>query len=155
AADRLPDPLHQTRGSRKVYDGRLRVSTILSEWQLDADLVVLSACDTGLGKNAGGEGLLGVAQAFLHKRARGGVVSSWRVEDIATALVRRRFYENLWGKREGMKKPLPRAEALAEAKKWLRELTRGEALALAGGLVAGEVRGTVKKLAPPEKKPET
>jgi CHAT domain-containing protein len=41
----------------------------------------------------------------------------------------------------------------AEAKKWLRGLSREAALALAGGLVAGEVRGTVKKLGPPEKKP--
>jgi CHAT domain-containing protein len=150
ARDRLPDAVEQARQGKKVYDGFLRVSTILSEWDLDADLVVLSACETGLGQQGWGEGLLGFAQALLQKNARSVLLSRWKVDDTATALLMLRFYENLLGKRDRTK-PMGRAQALAEAKKWLASLDREQALALGGGLVAGEVRGTVKKLKKPSK----
>jgi CHAT domain-containing protein len=51
-----------------------------------------------------------------------------------------RFYQNLLGKSEGLKAPLPRAEALREAKAWLRALTRAEVEDLAGRLARGVVR---------------
>src|SRR5207247_1857629 len=84
-----------------------------NEWRggIDADLVVLSACETGLGKDAGGDGLLGFAQAFLSAGARSVVLSRWQVDDVATALLMVRFYQNLLGKREGLKKPLGRYDA--------------------------------------------
>jgi CHAT domain-containing protein len=63
--------------------------------------------------------------------ARSVVLSRWAVDDTATALLMVRFYENLLGKRKGLKKALEKAEALAEAKKWLRELSRKEAERLA------------------------
>jgi CHAT domain-containing protein/tetratricopeptide (TPR) repeat protein len=151
AADALPDPVEQQRRGRKLYDGFLRVRTIVDSWKLDADLVVLSACETGLGKDAGGEGLLGFAQAFLQKGARAVVLSRWKVDDTATALLMLRFYENLLGKGKNLQKALGRAEALAEAKMWLAGLSREEALALTAGLVGGELRGTVQKLKPPSK----
>jgi CHAT domain-containing protein len=50
------------------------------------------------------------------------VLSLWKVDDRATSLLMRRFYENLLGKRVDLNKPLPKAEALAEAKAWLRGL---------------------------------
>jgi hypothetical protein len=142
AQDRLPDPLEQARQGKKVYDGYLRVATILGSWQLDADLVVLSACQTGLGKQGGGEGLLGFAQAFLQKGARSVVLSRWKVDDSATALLMARFYENLLGKRKGLTRGMPRAEALAEAKKWLVGLKRQEAGELAAQLSGWVLRGT-------------
>jgi CHAT domain-containing protein/tetratricopeptide (TPR) repeat protein len=148
AADALPDPVEQQRRGRKVYDGFLRVRTILDSWKLDADLVVLSACETGLGKQGKGEGLLGFAQAFLEKGARSVVLSRWKVDDAATALLMLRFYENLLGKRKDLKKPLGRAEALAEAKKWLRSLDRNQAQALVGRLAGGKLRGTIDKALP-------
>jgi CHAT domain-containing protein len=120
---------------------------------LTADLVVLSACETGLGQQGYGEGLLGFAQAFLQKGARSVVLSRWKVDDTATALLMLRFYENLLGKRQGTK-PRGRADALAEAKRWLAGLSREQALALTGELVAGELRGTIKKLKPASKKPD-
>jgi CHAT domain-containing protein len=126
------------------------VETILREWQLDADLVVLSACETGLGTQASGDGLLGFAQAFLAKGARSVVLSRWKVDDAATALLMVRFYENLLGSRKGTK-PLGRADALDEAKRWLRALPRAEAGALAAALTGGELRGTVAPLRRPEK----
>jgi len=142
ARDRLPDPVEQGRRGRKVYDGRLTVAAIASGWQLDADLVTLSACETALGPQGGGEGLLGFSQVLLHKGARSLLLSLWKVDDTATALLMSRFYENWLGKREGLKKPLPKAEALREAKAWLRQLPGAERDRLAAKLVKGELRGT-------------
>jgi CHAT domain-containing protein len=63
------------------------------------------------------------------------------VDDGATLLLMVRFYENLLGQREGLKGPLPRAQALAEARSWLRGLGRAEALRRLAGLTGGVVRG--------------
>ncbi len=101
-------------------DGTITAEQIARTWELDADLVVLSACESGLGRAAGGEGYLGFAQPLFAKGARSLVLSLWKVDDDATALLMARFYQNLLGKRAGLKSPLPKAEALAEAKAWLR-----------------------------------
>lgn len=65
-------------------DGLLQVREIF-DLRLDADLVVLSACETGLGKLVRGEGPLGLTQAFLYAGARSVVVSLWQVADSSTA----------------------------------------------------------------------
>jgi CHAT domain-containing protein len=124
-----------------VYTGELRVGTILKIWKLDADLVVLSACDIGLGRYSGGQGLLGFAYALQKAGARSVVLSRWKVDDTATALLMLRFYENLLGKRKGTR-PLGRAAALQEAKSWLRDLPRKEALTIAVALVKGKLAAT-------------
>jgi CHAT domain-containing protein len=147
ASDRLPDAERQVREGKKVYTGRLTVGTVLG-WKLDADLVTLSACETGLGREAGGEGMLGFVQALVRAGARSVLVSLWPVDDAATALLMTRFYENLLGQREGLKAPLGKAEALAEAKQWLRGLPRPQAEALAAQLSKGELRLTVSPLKP-------
>lgn len=103
---------------------------------------VLTRDDRVLGKEAGGEGMLGFAQALLRKGARSVVLSRWKVDDTATALLMVRFYENLLGKRKGLNKALGRAEALAEAKKWLAGLKRADAERLAAQLTGGVLRGT-------------
>jgi tetratricopeptide (TPR) repeat protein len=143
ARDRLPGPDEQARlaaAGKKVPTGRLSVADIAERWELDADLVVLSACQTALGPDGGGEGLLGFAQVLLAKGARSLVLSLWKVDDTATALLMTRFYQNLLGKRGGLDKPLPKAQALQEAKRWLRSLPRAEVEALAGQLARGSVR---------------
>jgi CHAT domain-containing protein len=142
AQDRLPDPLEQVRQGKKVYNGRLTVRTMRQQWKLDADLVVLSACQTALGQDAGGEGLLGFAQVLLGKGARSVVLSRWQVDDRATALLMARFYENLLGQRKELKQPLLRAPALAEAKRWLRQLGRKETERLLRELGGGLPNGT-------------
>jgi CHAT domain-containing protein len=119
--------------------GRLTAGHILRGWKLDADLAVLSACQTGLGEHRGGEGYVGFAQALLLAGARSVALSLWSVDDNATALLMIRFYGNLLGARAGLKGPLPRAAALAEAKQWLRGLGRDEAVALVEGL-GGQAR---------------
>jgi CHAT domain-containing protein len=151
ARDTLPDPAKQLAEKKKLYDGRLRAEA-LAKWPLDADLVVLSACETGLGPHGGGDGYLGFSQALFRKGVRSLLLSLWKVDDVATALLMRRFYQNLLSKRAGLSAPLGRAAALAEAQRWLRNLTRQEAEGLAVRLSDGVWRGRVEKLrlAPPQ-----
>jgi CHAT domain-containing protein/tetratricopeptide (TPR) repeat protein len=62
---------------------------------LNADLVVLSACETALGRDIRGEGLLGLTQGFLYAGAKGVVASLWPVADRATAELMQRFYDQM------------------------------------------------------------
>jgi hypothetical protein len=152
AQDRLParltDEVELALRRRKPLDGRLTVGSVLETWKLDCDLAVLSACSTGLGREARGEGMLGFAQALLQKGARSVVLSRWKVDDAATALLMARFYEGVLGKRAGLEAPLGRAAALAEARAWLRALPRAEAerhlATLLDGVPRGD-RGTLRK----------
>jgi CHAT domain-containing protein len=121
-------------------EGRLTAAEVLEYWKLDAELVTLSACDSGLGKQGGGDGLLGFAQAFLLAGSRAVCLSLWQVDDTATCLLMDRFYQNLLGKRAGIK-PMGKAAALDEAKRWLRNLTSTEALERLGAITQGVVRG--------------
>jgi len=133
----LPDPLEQALNHKPVFDGRLLVREIQHGWDLKAELVTMSACETALGRDAGGEGFVGFTQALLMSGARSVCLSLWKVDDTATALLMQRFYANLLGKREGLNRPMPKAEALHEAKAWLRDLRREEVLALIAKLSGG------------------
>jgi CHAT domain-containing protein len=127
AQDQLPPPAELVRLGRTPLTGRLTLHQIHQSWKLQADLVTLSACRSGAGTAGGGDGNIGFSQALLLAGARSVVLSLWQVDDTATALLMVRFYENLLGKRQGAAKPMPKAEALQEAKRWLRQLTRAEA----------------------------
>jgi CHAT domain-containing protein/tetratricopeptide (TPR) repeat protein len=78
-------------------DGFVTVQEILREWRLEAELVTLSACNSGLGREVLGEGYVGLAHAFLQVGARCLLVSLWPVDDRSAALLMRRFYENWVG----------------------------------------------------------
>ncbi len=114
-------------GRAPALDGEITAEQIVRTWELDADLVVLSACESGLGREAGGEGYLGFAQALFVKGAWSLVLSRWRVDDRATALLMTRFYQNLLVRRDGLPQRSHKARALDEAKQWLRELSSAEA----------------------------
>jgi CHAT domain-containing protein len=73
------------------------------------ELVVLSACDTGLGEIEQGQGVLGLQRAFQTAGAQALMASLWKVDDAATSLLMEDFYVNLWQKK------LPKLEALRQA----------------------------------------
>jgi CHAT domain-containing protein len=136
ADDHLPDPLTILPPGQKLYRGRLSAGDMRA-WKLDAELVTLSACETGLGEKQLGEGYVGFAHALLLAGSRTLVLSQWKVDDTATALLMQRFYQNLLGKREGLNnQALGKAAALAEAKRWLR------------GLSSDDLQRLVKELPP-------
>jgi CHAT domain-containing protein len=136
----LPDPLQQALNHKPVFDGRLSVREIQRGWELKAELVTLSACETALGRDSGGEGFVGFTQALLMSGARSVCLSLWKVDDTATALLMQRFYANVLGRRPGIGSPMPKAESLREAKAWLRSLDRAEVLALTAELSGGVER---------------
>ena len=76
-------------------NGLLQAWEIFEKMRIDADLVTLSACESGLGKEMGGEGLIGLTRAFQYAGARSVLASLWKVEDKATGELMRRFYTYL------------------------------------------------------------
>ena len=76
---------------------------------LDAEMVVLSACETGLGKLQKGEGVISLGSAFTYAGARSTVTSLWNVNDAQTIKLMKLFYENL-------NQNMPKDEALRQAK---------------------------------------
>lgn len=75
----------------KPQDGFLKLQDIYS-MRLPVDLVVLSGCETGLGEQVNGEGLLGLTRGFMYAGATRVVASLWSVSDIATASLMANFY---------------------------------------------------------------
>lgn len=92
--------------------GALTAREVANLW-LPADLVVLSACQTGLG-TLSGDGVIGLARAFLVAGARAVVVSQWSVDDRATAQLMEAFYR-------GYTVTDDKAQALREAMRLLRQ----------------------------------
>jgi CHAT domain-containing protein len=77
-----------------LNDGFLRLDEV-TRLKLNADLVVLSACETGKGRLYAGEGVTGLARAFLYAGSRGVVCSLWAVDDRETAALMMRLYAGL------------------------------------------------------------
>jgi len=89
-------------------DGFLRLKDIY-DLNLPVDLVVLSACRTGLGKTIKGEGVIGLVRGFMYAGSRRVLASLWKVDDDATAELMKRFYQKM------LKEGLSPAAALGAA----------------------------------------
>ena len=145
--DDRSDAMERVLARKAIYDGAVTAEQILRTWKLDADLVTLSACESGLGRLYGGEGYMGFPQALFLAGARSLVLSLWKVDDQATALLMQRFYQNLLGRRDGLAAPMGKAEALDEAKRWLRDLRANQLPDAVAGLSRGE-----RRMLPPSEK---
>jgi CHAT domain-containing protein/Tfp pilus assembly protein PilF len=97
-----------TSGNNSGEDGFLQAAEIF-DLKLNADLVVLSACQTGLGKLIRGEGMVGLTRAFMYAGTPSVVVSLWSVSDISTSYLMTEFYKNL------IKNKLSKTKALRKA----------------------------------------
>ena len=92
-------------------DGNLRANEV-TELRLNAQLVTLSACQTGLGKIEKGDEVIGLNRAFIYAGTRAIVSSLWRVSDVSTAIMIKHFYRNYVAK--------GKADSLAEAQRQVK-----------------------------------
>ncbi|MBC7451789.1 MAG: CHAT domain-containing protein, partial [Cytophagales bacterium] len=77
-----------TQANDRIYSGNIY------NMHLNAELVTLSACQTGLGKISKGEGMIGLSRALFYSGADNIMVSLWSVPDISTQLLMKDFYKN-------------------------------------------------------------
>jgi CHAT domain-containing protein/tetratricopeptide (TPR) repeat protein len=102
----------------KPQNGFLRANDIYN-MKLPAELVVLSACQTGLGKEVKGEGLIGLTRGFMYAGARRVVVSLWSVSDKATSDLMTKFYRGILKNNERPAAALRAAQIeMWKQKKW-------------------------------------
>jgi CHAT domain-containing protein len=85
-------PSLETLSDGMYYPGYLDARTIIRKYSLNADLVTLSACQTGLGKFLS-QGTIGLSRAFLRAGARSVLVSLWNVDDQSTKMLMTEFYK--------------------------------------------------------------
>ena len=103
------------------------------------DLVVLSACRTGLGKDMRGEGLIGLTRGFMHAGASSVVASLWKVDDEATSELMKYFYANM------LQQGMPPAKALRAAQNTLRQNSQWQSPHFwAGFTLQGEFREPIR-----------
>jgi CHAT domain-containing protein len=94
-------------------DGALQAWEIFSQVKLNAELVVLSACETGRGENVAGEGIVGLTRALQYAGARSIVAIQWKVADASTATLMVAFHRKL---RQGLAKDEALSQAMAQVR---------------------------------------
>ncbi|MDQ2854709.1 MAG: CHAT domain-containing protein, partial [Acidobacteriota bacterium] len=101
----------------KAQDGFLRLDQIYN-LNLNSEMVVLSACQTALGKDVRGEGLIGLTRGFMYAGAKRVVASLWKVDDAATAEFMKRFYQRV------LQRKLSPSSALRQTQNEMRVIPR-------------------------------
>lgn len=102
-------------------EDHLTAREVAANWQLKAELVTLSACQSGVSRVLRGDEPMGLVRAFLTAGARAVLVSQWAVADLPTFLLMSHFYEGIIQGRNP-------AAALKASQLWLRALTRQEVM---------------------------
>jgi CHAT domain-containing protein len=128
------NPSWPMASSLNLADGHLDVTDVLQNLRLNADLVSLSACETGRSHVLRGDELIGLVRAFLYAGTLSVVVSHWVVDELSTRLLMERFYQELVtdSNQTGMGS---KAEVMSRAQNFIKELTYEE---LSQMLLAGE-----------------
>ncbi len=139
---------------REDDDGLLTALEVAEMDLSGLELAVLSACQTGLGEGAAGEGALGLQRAFQMAGCRSVVTSLWSVDDAATSVLMERFYHHLWKEKRGKLDALRRAQmdvlrdpGLVEAR--AKELGGTRGLRAAGKASEVIVSGKRERRSPP------
>jgi len=102
----------------EAKDGYLRLHDIYN-LNLPAELVVLSACQTGVGKQIKGEGLIALTRGFMYAGAKSVVASLWKVDDAATAALMAEFYKQMFTNKLKPAAALRAAQlSIAQEKRW-------------------------------------
>ena len=113
-------------------DGYLRMSEVMG-LRLNADLVALTACQTGVGNRVSGEGMMGMGRAFQYAGARSVLMSLWAVSEKASVMLVEEFFRNL---KEGK----GRLEALTTARSAIRKAGFDHPFYWAPFVLVGETR---------------
>ena len=130
--------LSNVSGGDKQLNGFVGLQDIY-ELRAPVLLVVLSACQTALGKDVRGEGLVGVTRGFMYAGASGVVASLWQVDDEATSELMKNFYSNM------LQKGMRPSEALRAAQNTIRQQPMWRSpYYWAGFTLQGEYRQTIK-----------
>jgi CHAT domain-containing protein len=108
AAHAVVDMNHPTDSGVILSDGKLS-SSVISTLSINARLVTLSACDTALGREVEGEGIMSLSRAFLYAGAGAVLSTLWPIDDQATSAFMQSFYASL------LKKKMSASRALHEA----------------------------------------
>ena len=119
-------------GASDGEDGRLEAQEIFG-LRLNSDLVTLSACETGLGKITQGDEIIGLSRSFIYAGTPSILTSLWKVDDLATAVMMKRFYRYLAA-------GSTRAEALRQAQLVVRDLLNPHPSAWAAFQITGDFR---------------
>lgn len=120
---------HPMLSNLNLSDGHLQAGEILRQLRIDADLVVLAACESGRSQVLRGDEMLGLSRALLYAGTRSLLVTLWQVHEIPTRLLVEHFFQEL-DLRDATIIPFDPAAALGNAQTWLRTLTYAEAKAL-------------------------
>lgn len=132
--------------NKQPRDGFLGLEDIYS-LRAPVELVVLSACRTGLGKEVSGEGLIGLTRGFMYAGASSVVASLWKVDDEATSELMKHFYLNM------LQRGMPPSAALRAAQNTIREQPLWQSPYFwAAFTLQGEYRHTIN---PPHSEPRT
>ena len=114
------DPDQALQSGIQLQDGELTAEEIFS-LELNADLVTLSACESGINENKPGDELIGLTRALIYAGTPSVVVSLWEVDALSTSILMSRFYQKLIA---GVSK----VDALQQAQMELRTITTEEAI---------------------------
>ncbi len=119
-------------GNEPDQDGYLTMSEVM-DLKLRAEMVALMACETGLGRMVGGEGVMAMGRAFQYAGARSVLASLWKAEDESTSLLTTTFLQELAAGRD-------KTAALRAAREKLRESGYSHPFYWAGFVLIGEAQ---------------